>query len=153
MKKCPSCALIIHNDTRACDCGYNFSEETKQIGKIKSDLEKANGYIKIAWTAGYLYGGIIMVLSFSNPTMRVGYFIGALIFLGLSFGIYKKSRVCAILLFSLLILPTIIGIIYGIVERSWTLLIPAVVPIFLSYPLYKGIKGTYAYHKLVNEKP
>jgi hypothetical protein len=45
------------------DSQLTFTEtDTKQTEKIKPDLVKANRYIKTAWIAGYIYGGLFILL-------------------------------------------------------------------------------------------
>jgi hypothetical protein len=152
LQQCPYCGLTNPHSAKRCDCGYDFqSNKLLPHGKHNKLLEKAIGDIKKAYIAGYLFSVIVMLASL--PDIKVQFPIGALIVAGLSYGIYKKSRACVVSLFILFIIPGIVGTIITIVERRWIYLFPALLFLFISYPLYKGIRGTYAYHNLVNEKP
>ncbi|MBM4293481.1 MAG: hypothetical protein FJ126_01055 [Deltaproteobacteria bacterium] len=114
-----------------------------------TDIQKANNKIKIAWIVGVIFGAFIaldlifkMDLSYRNLIISV---IGSGLFLGLSFGIYKKSRTCAMILFALPIASVIDGIVRG---GAFQVLFG----IIFSYPFYQGVRGTFTYHKLIARK-
>jgi hypothetical protein len=126
---------------------------TKQPEKNKSELAKANRYIKIALILGYLHGGIMMLVFFSVKSS--GTFIIALIYFGLSSGIYNKSKLCSIIIFCLTVILTILLIIGGSSsdKKDFGLLITlSVFMILFSYLFYRGMQGIFTYHKLVNKK-
>lgn len=154
LKQCPHCGLTNPHSAKRCNCGYYFySNNLLPHDENINLLKKANSNIKIAYIAGYIFSVIVVLVYFIEG--KIFFLINAWIIGSLSFGIFKKSRVCAILLSLYFIIPAIIGAIGAIEARIWLYvwLFPAMLLIFMSYPLYKGIKGTYAYHKLVREKP
>lgn len=105
--------------------------------------------IRGTWIAGAICGGITLAVTLLaiSGTSILGYsawelFDVALVF-GLTFGIYKKSRVCAVLMLLYFIASKVIltmesgkpnGIVVGL--------------IFLYY-FYQGVVGTFAYHKAI----
>lgn len=120
------------------------------------DIKKANEAIKSACAVGIIMGALTLIFSLGGflGITRWG-LIDAFLAFGLSFGIYKKSRVCSILLFSNLIFSRIL---------YWTEIrqrIPQVVPqvqieilwiLIFGYFLFQGIRGTFAYHKIIKAK-
>jgi len=155
LKQCPNCGLTNPHSAKGCGCGYDFKSKTLLTHDENNNLlKKAMVDIKIAYIAGYIYSVIVMLVYIISEG-ELFYLINALVIGILTFGIYKKSRFCAVLLSLYFIIPAIIGTQAAIELRIWLYicLFPVMLFIFMSYPLYKGIKGTYAYHKLVNEKP
>ena len=61
-------------------------------------IEKVNKQVKHAWIAGVICGilNIILVMVHAAPTATL---FDVLFIFGLTFGIYKKSRVCAVIMF------------------------------------------------------
>jgi hypothetical protein len=79
--------------------------------------------------------------------------------LGLAFGIYKNSRICAIamvVLVSYLFFRLIYVVRYGGFDRRWDVFEDSLdlyicVGYALLYFTFEGIRGTFAYHKLKNK--
>jgi len=69
-------------------------------------------------------------------------FDAAFIF-SMAYGIYRKSRICAVLMFEYFLLSKIFNISVSSHVNSGVLIVGA---IFLFF-LYQGIAGTFAYHK------
>jgi hypothetical protein len=122
------------------------------------DLKTVEKKIRGAWITGLVCGTITLTFSllalFKNPVLLECYgTIDALIFYGLSFGIYKRNRVCAIIMIVFFIIEKIdlitrrteemMGGTGGIVFASVAL----VILVFF----FEGIRGTFAYHKLKNK--
>jgi hypothetical protein len=114
---------------------------------ISPEIEKAISNIKIAWMTGFIITGLCIIVviaclftkvdsSFSNPILLL-----AVLVFGLSYGIYKKSRVCSIIILVMWVLWTLTCIIYG-------KFVPALMGAIICYPFYKGLRGTLAYYKL-----
>ena len=117
------------------------------MSEIKPEIEKAISNIKTAWIAGVIFGslGIIMlIVSFfiKDGSIYSGVFLFFAVWVsGFSYGIYKKSRVCSIIMLILWVLFSL-----GFALRGEV--VPALVGAIICYPFYKGLKGTLAYHKL-----
>jgi len=115
-----------------------------------TDIQKANNKIKIAWIVGVIFGAFnaldpLFRMDISNRNLIISLITSGL-FLGISFGIYKKSRTCAIILFTLPIAVIIIGIVKG------EALSGLIFGIIFGYPFYQGLRGTFAYHELIARK-
>ena len=72
--------------------------------------------------------------------------IGVILFFGLFYGMYKKSRICAIILLLFSITHNIYYIIIGI--NLLGIIIDLLITLFFAYCVY----GTFVYHKIVNFK-
>ncbi|WP_205634425.1 hypothetical protein [Lederbergia galactosidilytica] len=68
-------------------------------------------------------------------------FVDMFLLLGLAYGIYKKSRICALLLFSLFLLNQVVLYI------NWNVLVTIPLGCVVMYYLFKGILATFFYHK------
>jgi serine/threonine-protein kinase len=105
--------------------------------------------IKHAWVAGLVSGAITLLVTllavsgFKVLGFDAWEFLDVALILGLTYGIYRKSRVCALLMFLYFLASKILmfvqsgkpnGIVMGI--------------IFLYY-FGQGVAGTFAYHKHV----
>jgi hypothetical protein len=72
--------------------------------------------------------------------------IGVILFIGLFYGMYKKSRICAIILFLFSIINTFYSIIIG--TNALGIIIDLMLTFFFGYCVY----GTFVYHKIINFK-
>ena len=72
--------------------------------------------------------------------------IGVILFFGLFYGMYKKSRICAIMLLLFSIIHNIYFIIIGITPLG--IIIDLLITFFFAYCVY----GTFVYHKIINFK-
>lgn len=110
------------------------------------DNEKALKHIRNAYVLAILSGVITLLLIISsilkvwNSGLDVSELVDVVLIFGLAFGISKKSRICAIILFIYYILNKIFMILsvnYGSL---------AIMVIFI-IGYFKGIRGTIHYHK------
>ncbi|WP_315119165.1 hypothetical protein [uncultured Clostridium sp.] len=116
--------------------------------------QKALSSIKSAWMWAVMSGSLTLILfilsqaGFINLYMDSLIIVDILIVWGLAFGIYKKSRVCIILLFIYFILDKIIMVI----SQGTT---PNTIWLVIAGGIYiQGIRGTFYYHKnMKNEEP
>ena len=119
-------------------------------------LEEANSGIKDAWVAGLISVGATMVITLSyiaGLDNGIGWghiapitLLDMIITAVLSFGIYKKSRVSAIMLF--------VYFIYMRIIMPWMseqVLVGVPFALIFLYFMFKGVRGTLAYHKLIAE--
>jgi hypothetical protein len=103
--------------------------------------------IKNACGVGLFSGGITLLLALIaiSGTSVMGFtgweLIDAGIILGLTFGLYRKSRVCAVLLFVFFVGNRILMLASG--GPMSGLIVAAV----FAYALAQGILGTFEYHK------
>ena len=121
------------------------SESTISIDVLKK--------IRNAWIAGLISGSITLVVTlFAIAGVSVlGYsaveLIDVALVFGVTFGIYKKSRTCAVLMFVYFVISKIILITE---MRSASHMIVGLV--FL-YFYAMGVVGTFQYHRLVRTVP
>jgi serine/threonine-protein kinase len=115
------------------------------------DLEKALKHIKTAWIAGLVSAGLtlaVTVLAMAGISLfgfTVLNLLDVLLMAGLSFGIYKKSRICAVALFAYFVASKVImWVSMGNVAGLPLALV-------FGYFFYQGIRGTFAYQKLAKQ--
>jgi len=114
------------------------------------NIEKANEAIKNAWLAGVFMGVITSVCALGRFLgLNLWSLIDAFIAFSLSFGIYKKSRICSILLFSYFIFSRIM---FSIDFKPQITGMNVLWILFFGYFLFQGIRGTFVYHKLNRAK-
>ncbi len=110
------------------------------------DMDKAKGAITSAWIAGAISGVITVIVSLKGAFgFNQWNLIDAFIMFALAFGVYKKSRISAILLF----IFWIGGRILMIVEEPGTIGGALVMAILFGFWFFQGIRGTFAYHRIV----
>ena len=117
------------------------------------DLQKAEKAIKGAWIAAVISGSVtLLVAVLALLGVRLFNFTAwvlidvALIF-GLAYGIYRRSRVCAVIMF----VYFIISKIYILVTAGGVTGLP--LAIVFAYFFFQGIRGTFAYHSLKKNSP
>lgn len=107
--------------------------------------------IKNAWITGIISGTITLIFTLiaMNGNQLMGFSIWNLsdvvLIFGLTFGIYKKSRACALAMLAYFILSKIIIIAQTGSYNGGILAI-----VFIYYYVY-GVIGTFAYHKHLKE--
>lgn len=113
------------------------------------DNEKALKYIKSAWMTAIacslitLLGVIISILANSNFLgLSLDALVDVVLLLGLAFGVYKKSRVCAVILFIYFVLGKIYMLSSGAINRGAIMM-----SIAFGIWFFQGIIGTIHYHK------
>lgn len=107
------------------------------------------GKIKAAAIAGVISGCITLLLTLIATFVQdvTGFidawtFLDVLLIFGLTFGIYKKSRSCAVVMLVYFVCSKIY--VYMATGKALGLFFTA---IFLYY-YFRGVQGTFAYHKL-----
>jgi len=104
--------------------------------------------IKNGWVAGLVSSGITCVLillaisGVNLPGLNLWSFIDVAIMLGLSFGVFKNSRICAILLLGFFLLNKFL-----MISQSGTVSGLPLTIVFLWF-FAQGVIGTFQYHKL-----
>lgn len=118
------------------------------VNQIPVDpIEKAAKHIKRAWIAAVVSGSVMLVVvlvTISGTQIMRGLdawaFLDVVILFGFAFGIYKRSRTCAILLTA-----------YAFVNECYMIANdqkPSPLRLIFIYYFFRGILATFAYHKL-----
>jgi GYF domain 2 len=130
--------------------GY-IKSNYRPSGGSNMDLLRAQKANKVGWIAGVIKGvGTICLVLYSTCIGRVqgvGFesLVDVAIVLGLSFGIYKRSRTCAVGLVAYQLLVVIIYWAQGI-----RLNLGFVAPLLVCF-IY-GMRGTFAYHRIIGQQ-
>lgn len=113
------------------------------------NIEKANRAIRDAWIAGIISAIINLVVSlgrFGGQDIRG--LVDVFLISGLTFGIYKKSRICALAMFVYFVINKVILISEGNMPTNWGIMWV----ILFGYIFFQGIRGTFVYHKIIKGK-
>lgn len=115
-----------------------------------SPQEKMDKAIKRAWIAAIVSGCVtllVVFLSFGGVTIIEGFsawgLIDVVILLGFAYGIYKRSRICIILLLSYAIFNEIYTVASGIK--------PSPLRIIFMYYYFRGMLAIFAHHKQLSQ--
>ncbi len=117
-------------------------------------LQKAKTDIKNAWIAGAISGVITLVFALiamssaeirQNMGIDAWLWIDVVLIFGLTFGIYKKSRICAVLMFVYFAISKLIQFSSGQFGGAF-------VAVLFLYFYFQGMRGTFTYHKLKQEQ-
>lgn len=110
---------------------------------ISLEIQTAEKQIKGAWIAAFISAGVTLLFALLSIG---GSIFDAILVAGLGFGIMKKSRVCAVIIFVYFLASKIyIWSLAGNVNGWWMALL------FLYY-FGAGIQGTFTYHRLTKLK-
>jgi hypothetical protein len=113
------------------------------------NLQEANKRIKEAWIAGVISGTLTLIMigvamfGMNIFNLNIRSLVDVFLIYGLSFGIYRKSRTCAILMLVYFVISK--GLMY--IENPRMIGSGLIVAIGFGYCFYRGITGTFAYHK------
>src|SRR4029079_5710780 len=77
--------------------------------------------------------------------MNAWSFLDVAVMIGLTFGVYRRSRVCAILLLAFFVLNKIIMWAQAGTPTGWPLAIA------FGWAYYQGVMGTFEYHRWKDE--
>lgn len=105
-------------------------------------------HIKNAWVAAIISGCLTLVFTLIAVAgaeilqLNAWNFIDVGLIFGLAFGLYKRSRACAVVL----LVYFVLGKIMFIIETGN--ISGIILSIVFAYFYYQGIVGTFAYHKL-----
>jgi hypothetical protein len=117
--------------------------------------QKIEKKIKISWIAGLLIGVVILILAVLSVLniiffLNVGYtassFIDVIVVFSLTYGIYRKSRVCAILMLVYVLLNQLYA---SIQTGQWSM---GFLTILLIWIFSDGIRALFEYHKIYPNK-
>ena len=115
------------------------------------NMEKANKAIKGAWIAAIISAGLTLIFAVTGLYgLDLSALLIVIVMLGLAFGIYKKNRACAVILFVFWISDTIWGFWEFAAQGQVSGLIWSLVPrIIFAIFFFRGIRGTFAYHRII----
>jgi len=114
--------------------------------KSAGSLDAASKKIKKAWVAGLWCVAVTfaaVLLSFASPLSLLDIAIVG----GLSYGVYRKSRTCAVLLFVIFLLEKIVQLTEDPKYEAGIV----VAAIFFGWYFWQGVVGTREYHRLVSQ--
>ncbi len=156
MPVCSNCKLhISEKEAKFCpQCGTELILGDNDVltsvsaENVKIHLKR----IRTAWIAGIVCGIATLIVSVMSAmgTYIAGFsawnLIDAILVFGLTFGIYRKSRVCAVIMFAYYVINEmsmwaeldIIGILAGLPVAT-----------LIGYCFFQGVRGTFAYHRMV----
>jgi hypothetical protein len=129
---------------------YKTPEAPLEVEAVDETDEKVAKKIKHAWVAGLVSGTItvifvILALSGNGMAGIDGWaFADAVVILGLTYGVYRKSRACAVLLFAFFLANKLM--MWSAAGPGGTAAGAPLALVFLYY-FGQGIAGTFQYHK------
>jgi hypothetical protein len=115
-----------------------------------AELELAENRIKNAYIGGVIIGAVtllftIVAITYGDNMLGLDAWalLDVVLIFGLTFGVYKKSRVCAVLLFLYFVVSKIILFM----ETGKP--VGLIVAFIFGYHLFRGAQGTITYHKVI----
>lgn len=124
--------------------GTDVSAASEQVEIPDAVLQKIKG----AWVAAIISGSITLLVTLValSGTSMMGFdawnMLDVVLIFGLAFGIYRKSRTCAVLMFVYFVLSKIVLI--GQTGQASG----AVLGLVFLYFFGRGVLGTFEFHKL-----
>lgn len=140
---CPECG-------KTFETGYALSSHRNQEhGTVKSyqemQIQAARKKIKRAYVAGYVSAGFTTIVAILGLLGSDAWsLIDAAIFFGLSWGISKNNRACAVAMFVIWILEKAVQVVQSPISLTG---LP--VAIIFGYLFYGGISGTFEYRRII----
>lgn len=109
----------------------------------KAEKAIINAALVGAVHAGLQLIGVSLALLFQFEQLEISAlsYLEALLIAGLAFGVYRKSRTCAILILIVLIL----GVLSNMILTNSRIIL--FMGVFYGFFYYEGIRGTFAYHR------
>ncbi|GAB3511105.1 hypothetical protein MNQ95_06880 [Pseudoxanthomonas daejeonensis] len=127
-----------------------YSAPAAHIGGSNADVpDEVLKKIRHAWVAAIFSGGITLAATLvaMSGTDVLGFsaweLIDVALIFGLAFGIYRKSRTCAVVMFCYFIASKIL-----LAMQVGVTGVP--MAIIFGYFFWQGVSGTFAYHKIAN---
>lgn len=106
--------------------------------------------IKNGWVAGCISGGLTLVVLFAMsgaelPGIDAWMLVDVALIFGLTFGIYRKSRTCAVIM-----------LVYYLVSKILIMIETGkpgglFMSVLFAYFFWQGVSGTFAYHRFLRE--
>ncbi|MCI0613110.1 hypothetical protein L0244_08985 [bacterium] len=113
--------------------------------EVNHAIERALRYIKEAYIAGIIFGSFnavfVIVATAEGDKDQFLRLLDSLFCYVMSYGIYRKSRICTVLLFLYCIAFIISGFILPTSAVAFLVFV-------LAFVVARGVLGTFRYHKL-----
>jgi len=111
---------------------------------IFKDLGKPDREIRVAWIAATIVAGVTLLMVLMGVVSRWN-FLDVFVSLALAFGIYRRSRVCAILMLCYFLANRVLAV--SLFHRA-----PGIEALFLAAAFILGVHGTFDYHRDLRRK-
>jgi hypothetical protein len=120
-------------------------------GWLEMRLDRADKLIDVAWPVAALWG-LVRVISFIwiarfSDDEEIAWLLDPLLILLLAYGLYRRSRVCAVLLLAYVVVELWVAYHTRPVAAGVG---PAML---LGIAFVAGIRGTFAYHRELRDAP
>jgi len=148
--KCPKCGFVNVDTAQRCACGVDLTNpDEPTMGFL--DKKKALSLVRVVRLLAIIAGlwNCYAIFAGSYEGWKGNSITNAAVYFGMAYGLYRKSRTCAILLF-----VWNIGEPLDVYTEGTT---PFTVPPILRYVIvasvyFMGIFATFALHKFEKEK-
>ncbi len=119
--------------------------------------DRAKAAIRRAWIAAIVSGTWTLAFTLfavasgnkqSFSLIGVWSFVDVILVYALAYGIYRRSRVCAVLMLTAFVLGQVVARLH--ISDLWSLS-GILVPSIFVYLFMQGARGTFAYHKAASE--
>lgn len=116
------------------------------------DLSQAQRSIRAAWICSLLSGGLTLAVTLAamnspEVALKTGFsawnWLDAGLVFGLAWGIFRKNRVCATVMFGYFIFSKVVQIAAGVASPG-----ALVVGILFAWVYFNGIRGTFTHYKM-----
>ena len=148
--RCRSCGAenVVPETAVETDQEPDSSHVEEPTSVASTDTAKANKRIKQAWIAGVISGVITLIAILQSVAgvdilgFGIHNLLDVTLIFGLAYGIYRKSRVCAVIMFVYFVGNRILMLVES--GKPSGLVMAAL----FGYWFFQGIRGTFGYHKL-----
>lgn len=133
-------------NTFLSDLGFDYSSAQT------NDLHSAEKLISFGFGAAIFSASVTLIFSvaslFGYDLIGLGAsgLLDAIIVFSLAYGIYKKSRICAVIVFFYFVLSKIVLLVEFDGKHTGATIFVA---ILFGFYFFQGIRGTFAYHRLI----
>jgi len=126
---------------------YCLKHYTSLVKKSMPEINKSLAMIRNACLAGTIYGFLGLIIGRTDVDKCFYIFM-----IGLSFGVYKRSRTYASALFIMVLLMVMFMMVLLAFSEEWGAWMVILIPLAPLYFFFKGMRGTFIYHRLCYEE-
>jgi serine/threonine-protein kinase len=131
-------------------------------------MVKATKAIRTAWIAGLISGLLTLLVKLvamvspeaaASMGFSVWNWLNVVPVFGLTYGIYRKSRTCAVIMFAYFVISAVRMFAYFVISKVMQLAGGVINPggvlvaTAFGYAFFEGIRGTFAYHRITKAHP